>query len=214
LSDKTISDELSEIVAELLCHFDKQGSRKERHSVGPIGEKASLIENPRVKPKELKPEGINFGAVARLCCMAAYVYLNVKYRNSLPFFRGGNLNSPTPFFFMAGLIVIGASYVWWANKRDSHKLEMEEIRGTILKSCAGMRTLLADLNHPDAESFYRRLHVLELATETAKTEGQLAAAKLSFGVVWDALRSTPAGDGDAVLNGARCEKYLIKALPF
>jgi hypothetical protein len=77
-----------------------------------------------------------------------------------------------------------------------------------------MRTLLADLNHPDAESLYRRLRVVELATEAAKTEDQLAAAKLSFGVVWDALRSTPAGDGDVVLNGARCEKYLIKALPF
>jgi hypothetical protein len=181
---------------------------------GPIDEKVSLIENPRVKPEELKPEGINFGAVAWVCCMAAYVYLNVKYRDSLPFFRGGNPNLLTAFFFMAGLIVIGSMYVWGANKRDAKKLEMEEIRGTILKSSAGMRMLLADLNHPDAESFYGRLHVLELATEAAKTEDQLAAAKLSFGVVWDALRSTPARDGDAVLNGVRCEKYLIKALPF
>jgi hypothetical protein len=88
----------------------------------------SLIENPRVKPKELKPEGINFGAVAWVCCMAAYVYLNVKYRNSLPFFRGGDPSLLMAFFFMAGLIVIGSMYVWWANKRDSIKLEMEEIR--------------------------------------------------------------------------------------
>jgi hypothetical protein len=179
--------------------------------LGLIDENVSLIENPRVKPKEIKPEGINFGAVAWVCCMAAYVYLNIKYRDSLPF-RGGTPNLPTLLIVISGLGVIGTVYVWWANKRDSDKLEMEEIRGTILKSCAGMRTLLADLNHPDAESFYGRLHVLELATEAAETEDQLAAAKLSFGVVWDALRSTPAGDGDVVLNGARCEKYLIKPL--
>jgi hypothetical protein len=47
---------------------------------------------------------------------------------------------------------------------------MEEVRNTILQSCAGMRNVLADLNHPDAESFYRRLHDVELVTEGAKTE--------------------------------------------
>jgi hypothetical protein len=121
-------------------------------------------------------------------------------------------------------VVIGTLYVWWANRRDARKLEMEfergaamnieELRHTILKSCAGMRKLLADLNHPDAESFYRRIHDVEVVTKAAKTEDQMAGAKLSFGVVWDALRSTAAGDGDVILNGARCEKYLIKALPF
>jgi hypothetical protein len=167
-----------------------------------------------VKPREIKPEGINFGAVAWVCCLAGYIYLNIKYRDRLPFFRGGSLHSPTPFLVIAALVGIGSMYVWWANRRDSNKSEMEAVRITILKSYAGMRRLLADLNHPDAESFNRRLHDVELITEAAKTEDQLAAAKLSFGVVWDALRSTPAGDGDVVLNGARCETYQIEPLPF
>lgn len=62
-----------------------------------------------------------------------------------------------------------------------------------------------------AEPFYRRLHLVELEAEAAKTEDQLAAAKLSFGVVWDALRSTPAGDGDVVLNGVRCAEKPERA---
>jgi hypothetical protein len=52
---------------------------------------------------------------------------------------------------------------------------------------------------------------VELEAEAAKTEDQLAAAKLSFGVVWDALRSTPAGDGDVVLNGVRCAEKPERA---
>jgi hypothetical protein len=91
---------------------------------------------------------------------------------------------------------------------------MEEVRNAILQSCAGMRSALADLNHPDAESFCRRLHDVELVTEGAKTEDQMAAAKLSFHVVWDALRATPAGDGDVILNSARCDKYLLKGPRF
>jgi hypothetical protein len=180
-----------------------------------LDENVTLVENPRVKPKDIKPEGINFGAVVWVCCLAGYVYLNVKYRDTLPFFRGGGLNSPTPFVVIATLAALGTVYVWWANRRDSARgavMNMEEVRDTILKSSAGMRNILADLKHPDAESFYRRLHDVELMTEAAKTEDQLASAKQSFAFVWNALRSTPAGDGDVVLNGARCEKYLIQPL--
>ncbi len=72
-----------------------------------------------MKPKEIKPEGINFGRVVFVGCMAGYVYLNVKYRDSLPFFRGGNPNTLKWFLVtIGGLGVIGTVYVWWANRRD------------------------------------------------------------------------------------------------
>ncbi len=92
-------------------------------------------------------------------------------------------------------------------------MNIEEVRGAILISCAGMRRLLADLNYSDAETFYRRIHIVELEARGATTEDQIAAAKLSFGVVRDALGSTSAGDDDVILNVTRSKKYLIKEFP-
>ena len=98
-------------------------------------------------------------------------------------------------------------------RKRAEMSSIEAVRGAILRSCAGMNRMVADLNHTDAESLNRRIHDVELVTEAAKTEDQMAAARLSFHVVWDALRSTPAGDGDVILNRARCEKYLLESSP-
>jgi hypothetical protein len=67
---------------------------------------------------DMKPEGMNVGAVLWIVWMGVYFYLMVKGRNTLPFRWGGG-NPLRALGVVGALLSIGTIYVWWANRRDS-----------------------------------------------------------------------------------------------